>query len=68
MRKLLILSIILAVGTAAATLMPAKSAGQDKKFKKNSNPIFNQYIVILNDVYVDSRASAPSIASEAGYL
>jgi len=68
MRKLLILSIILAVGSIAATLMPAKIAGQDEKFKKTANAILNQYIVILNEEYVDSRASAPAITSEADYL
>ncbi len=48
--------------------MPIKSSGQDDKFKKSPNPLLNQYIVVLNDQYVDDKASAPAIASEADYL
>lgn len=67
MKKIWVLSIV-AFFMLAASLLPFKTSGHQQKFRRSVKPVSSQYIVVLNDKYVESDASIPVIESEAGYL
>ena len=68
MKKIWILTIVFAVGFAAASFLPNTASGQSSKLRRSQTPIANRYIVVLNDKIVGENAIAPNIESEAGYL
>ena len=68
MKRILIMSVVLACGIAGAILLPHGTAGQRNKLKKSSQPIANRYIVVLNEAYEGERASEPAVQAEANFL
>lgn len=66
MKKIWILLAAIAVGTAAVSLLPSKTEGQNSKFRKSSNPVANSYIVALEPTAL--RAADESADQVAGRL
>lgn len=69
MKKFWTLSLVCAaVLSVAAALMPVVTASQRSRIRKSSNPIPNQYIVVLDESIVGESAVEPVIETEAAYL
>src|SRR5215204_2037719 len=69
MRKLTILSLVFAAGLiAAGSFLSLPTSGQKFKFRRSSQPIYNQYIVVLDEEVVGRSAEGPQIETEAQYL
>ena len=69
MRKLLTLSLALAVGLlAVGTFLPVKTSGQRSKFHRSNQPIANQYLIVLNEDFVGRSAPGPEVEAEAQFL
>lgn len=69
MKKLSILFLALTVSLiAVATFLPVKSSGQKSKFYRSAEPVFNQYIVVLDDNFVGRHAVEAEVIAEAQFL
>jgi len=69
MRKLIILSLLFAVGLiAAGSLLSVRTSGQKYKFRRSNQPIAGKYIVVLDEEQVGHEAEGPVIEAEALYL
>lgn len=63
MRKIWILSVLVTIGLSAASMMPSRTAGSERKFIKSENPIANRYIVVLNDDLASASYKAAEITA-----
>ncbi len=69
MKKLIVLSLAFAVALMAAGMfLPLKTSGHQSKFHRTSQPIPNQYIVILNEDFVGRNAVGVEVEAEAQFL
>ncbi|MEQ1762474.1 MAG: protease inhibitor I9 family protein [Pyrinomonadaceae bacterium] len=69
MKKLSLNFLVAAIAVAIISVAPqTASAQKTAKFRRSDNGVANQYIVVLNDTYLDKAVAEPSVRSNSEYL
>src|SRR5688572_19608141 len=69
MKKLTILSLVFSISLlAAGSFLTVETSGEKAKFKRSSQPIPNQYIIVLDENFVGRSAHPSEVEAEFQYL